>query len=82
MFWYYFILKFSSHRRPDAEAIHKYISRTEASNFKNYIENTFVELVKQNVLVNKKTKSGYDFFFPYNDNIALPIKPNTSFQHI
>ena len=26
------------------------------------------ELAKHNVAVNKKTNSGYDSFFPYNDN--------------
>ena len=51
-------------QRPDAEAIYKYISRTEASNVnKTDIVNSIDELVKQNVVVNKKTNSGYDSFF-------------------
>ena len=61
-------------QRPDAEAIYKYISRTEASNVnKTDIVNSIDELVKQNVVVNKKTNSSYDPFFPYNDNVVLPI---------
>ena len=55
-------------QRPDAEAIYKYISRTEASNVnKTDIVNSIDELVKQNVVVKKKSNSGYDSFFPYND---------------
>ena len=61
-------------QRTDLEAIYKYISRTEASNAnKNDIINSIDELVKQNVLVNKKTNSRYDSFFPYNDNLVSPI---------
>ena len=42
-------------QRPDAEAVYKYISRTEASNVnKTDIENSIDELVKQNLVVNKK----------------------------
>ena len=42
-------------QRPDAEAVYKYISRTEASNVnKADIENSIDELVKQNLVVNKK----------------------------
>ena len=59
---------------PDAEAIYKYISRTEGSNVnKTDIVNSIDELVKQNVVVNKKTNSGYDSFFPYNDYLVSPI---------
>ena len=40
-------------QRPDAEAIYKYISRTEASNVnKTDIVNSIDELVKRNVVVN------------------------------
>ena len=47
-------------QRPDAEAIYKYISRTETSNInKTDIANSIDELVKQNV----KTNSGYGSFF-------------------
>ena len=42
-------------QRPDAETIYKYISRIEASNVnKTDIINSIDELVKQNVVVNKK----------------------------
>ena len=42
-------------QRPDAEAVYKYISRTEASNVnKTDIENSIDELVKQNLVINKK----------------------------
>ena len=42
-------------QRPDAEAVYKYISRIEASNVnKTDIENSIDELVKQNLVVNKK----------------------------
>ena len=61
-------------QHPDAEAVYKYISRTEASNVNKVdIVNSIDELVKQNVVVNKKTSSEYDSFFPCNDNLASPI---------
>ena len=61
-------------QRPDVEAIYKYISITEASNVNQTdIANSIDKLVKQNVLVYKKTNSGYDSFFPYNDNLVSPI---------
>ena len=42
-------------QRPDAEAIYLYISRTEASNVnKTNIANSIDEIVKQNVVANKK----------------------------
>ena len=51
-------------QRPDAEAINKYIFRTNASNInKTDIVNSINELVKQNVVVNKKHNSVYDSFF-------------------
>ena len=44
-------------QRHDAEAIYKYISRTEASNVnKTDIVNSIDELVKQNVVVNNNNK--------------------------
>ena len=43
-------------QRPDAEAIYKYISRTEASNVNKIdIVHSIDGLVKRNVVVNKKT---------------------------
>ena len=61
-------------QRAYAEAIDKYISRTEASNVNETdIVNSIDELVKQNVLINKKSNSGYDLFFPCNDILVSPI---------
>ena len=49
---------------PNAEAIYKYISRTEASNInKTNIVNSIDKLVKQNVPVNKKTIQFMTHFF-------------------
>ena len=60
---------------PEAEAIYKCISRIEASNVnKTNIVNSINELAKHNVVVNKKTNSGFDSFFPYNDNLN-PLIP-------
>ena len=51
-------------KRPDAEAIYKYISRTEASNVnKTDIVNSIDEIVKQNLVVNKKTIQVITHFF-------------------
>ena len=42
-------------QRPDAKAVYKYISRIEAANVNQTdIENSIDELVKQNLVVNKK----------------------------
>ena len=50
--------------RPGAEAIYKYISRTEASNVnKTDIVNSIDEIVKQNLVVNKKTIQVMTHFF-------------------
>ena len=58
----------------DAAAIYNYISRIEASNFnKTDIVNSIDKLLKQNVAVNKKPNSGYNSFFPYNDNLVSGI---------
>ena len=49
-------------RRPDIESIYDYLFRTEASNIdKVSIELILNELVKENVLVNKKTSLGDSF---------------------
>ena len=59
---------------PNAEAIYKYISRTEPSNInKTNIVYSIDKLVKQNVLVNKKNNSVYGSFFSYNNNLVSPI---------
>ena len=48
-------------QRPDAEAIYKFISRTETSNVNkiDIVVNTIDELVKQNVVVNKKNQNRF-----------------------
>ena len=49
-------------KRPDIDSIYDYLSRTEASNIdKVTIELILNELVKENVLVNKKTSLGDSF---------------------
>ena len=49
-------------KRPDIDSIYDYLSRTEASNIdKVSIELILNELVKENVLVNKKTSLGDSF---------------------
>ena len=46
-------------KRPDVDAIHDYIMKTEASNTdKALIENLVKELIKQNILINKKANQG------------------------
>ena len=46
-------------KRPDIDSIYDYLSRTKASNIdKVSIEQILSELVKENVLVNKKTSLG------------------------
>ena len=50
-------------KRPDIDSIYDYLSRTEASNIdKISIELILNELVKENVVVNKKTTSLGDSF--------------------
>ena len=49
-------------KRPDIDSIYDYLSRTKASNVdKVTIELILNELVKENVLVNKKTSLGDSF---------------------
>ena len=49
-------------KRPDIDSIYDYLSRTEASNIdKISIELILNELVKENVVVNKKTSLGDSF---------------------
>ena len=61
-------------QRPNTENIYQHISRRDASNVdKTDVVNSIDELVKQDVVVNKKTSWGYDSFFLYNDNLVWPI---------
>ena len=67
-------IRFVDKQRPGAEAIYDNISREEASNVnKTNIINSIDELVKQNVVVNKKNISGDDSLFPYSDNLVWPV---------
>ena len=48
-------------KRPDIDTTHDHIMKTEASNAdKTLIENVVKELIKQNILINKKTTQGLD----------------------
>ena len=51
-------------RCPDIDAMYEHITKSEAANAdKNLIETTIAELTKQNVIINKKTCHGLDFFY-------------------
>ena len=55
------IIRDKKKKRPDIDTIHNYIMRTEASNAdKTLIENVVKELIKQNMVINKKTTQGLD----------------------
>ena len=57
-------IRYVDKQRPDAEAIYRNISREEVSNVnKTNIVNSIDELVKQNVVVNKKTIQNMTHFF-------------------
>ena len=54
-------IRYVDKQRPDAEAIYRNISREEVN--KTNIVNSIDELVKQNVVVNKKTIQNMTHFF-------------------
>ena len=55
------IIKDKKKKCADIDTIHDYITRTEASNAdKTLIENVVRELIRQNILINKKTTQGLD----------------------
>ena len=57
------IIKDKKKKRADIDTIHDYITRTEASNAdKTLIENVVRELIRQKILINKKTTQGLDSF--------------------
>ena len=57
------IIRDKKKKRPDIETIHDYIMKTEASNAgKTLTENLVKELIKHNILINKKTTQGLDSF--------------------
>ena len=56
-------LKVISHRRPDVDSIFDFITRTTASNItKKALADIITDLVKQNIIVNKKSINGRDSF--------------------
>ena len=57
------IIRDKKKKRPDIDTIHDHIMKTEASNAdKTLIEILLKELIKQNILINKKTTQGLDYF--------------------
>ena len=57
------IIRNKDKKRPDIDTIYDYIMRTEASNTDiTLIENVVKELIRQNILINKKTTQGLDSF--------------------
>ena len=57
------IIRDKKKKRPDIDTIHDHIMKTEASNAdKTLIEILVKELIKQNILINKKTTQGLDSF--------------------
>ena len=57
------IIKDKKKKRADIDTIHDYITRTEASYAdKTLIENVVRELIRQKILINKKTTQGLDSF--------------------
>ena len=57
------IIRNKEKKRPDIDTIYDYIMRTEASNTDiTLIENVVKELIRQNILINKKTTQGLDSF--------------------
>ena len=56
-------LKGISHKRPDVDSIFDFITRTTASNItKKALADIITDLVKQNIIVNKKSINGRDSF--------------------
>ena len=57
------IIRDKKKKRPDIDTIYDHIMKTEASNAdKTLIEILVKELIKQNILINKKTTQGLDSF--------------------
>ena len=56
-------LKGISHKRPDVDSIFDFITRTTASNItKEALADIITDLVKQNIIINKKSINGRDSF--------------------
>ena len=51
-------------KRPDVDSIYDHIIKTQVSNAdRSLIEMVFTNLMKENLITNKKTPSGFDSFF-------------------
>ena len=62
-------------KRPDVGSIHDHIIKTQASNADRVlIESVVTNLMKENLIINKKTPSGFDSFFRNN----APLNEETS----
>ena len=56
-------LKGISHRRPDVDSIFDFNTRTTASNItKKALADIITDLIKQNMIINKKSINGRDVF--------------------
>ena len=56
-----------NNKRSDVDSICNYIIKAQASNADRFfIESVVMNLMKENVTFNKKTASGFDFFFRNN----------------
>ena len=56
-------LKGISHERPDVDSIFDFITRTTASNItKEALADIITNLIKQNIIINKKSINGRDSF--------------------
>ena len=54
-------------KRPDVDSIYNHIIKTQASNTDKFlIESVVTNLMKDNLIINKKTTSGFDSFFRNN----------------
>ena len=54
-------------KRPDVDSIYDHIIKTQASNADRVlIESVVTNLIKENLIINKKTPSGFDSFFRNN----------------
>ena len=58
-------------RRPDLPSIYNQVIKTEASNAdEDFIESIIVELINENKIYNKKTRTGLDSFYIAQDNMT------------
>ena len=64
-------------KRPDVDSIYNHIIKTQASNADNLlIESVVTNLMKDNLIINKKTTSGFDSFFRNDAPLNEETMPN------